>query len=220
MPMLLAIENVLVGDDLVRVQDTIAKLAFSSGKATAGPAAKRVKDNLQASGPDAQAIIAFVRAKLDDHAVFQAAAQIRNYGPMLVSRYDVGQSYGLHVDNAFMGSTRSDLSFTLFLSDVESYEGGALTLELPAGSQAIRLPAGSLVLYPSTSLHCVEPVTRGQRLAIVGWIESRVLHAEAREALFDLANVRATIEALPNLDPVTRLTLQKVQANLIRLLSQ
>lgn len=218
--MLLAIEDILTGEDLLRVQTQAAKLAFVSGKATAGSVAKMAKDNWQASGADAEPIIRFVREKLDDHAIFKAASQVRAYGPILVSRYDVGQEYGLHVDNAYMGLVRSDLSFTLFLSDADSYEGGALRLELPAGSQAIRLPAGSLVLYPSTSLHCVEPVTRGQRLAIVGWLESRVLHAEAREALFDLANVRASLDGVIGVDPLTRLTLQKVQANLVRLLSQ
>jgi PKHD-type hydroxylase len=212
--MLLAIENVLAKDDLARLTSDIAKLSFVDGRATAGPAAKSVKNNTQATGAGVDAVLAFVRRALDANSIFQAVAQVRAFGPMLVSRYAVGQEYGLHVDNAFMGAVRSDLSFTLFLSDADSYEGGALRLELPAGSQAIRLPAGSLVLYPSTSLHCVEPVTRGQRLAIVGWVESRVLHSEAREALFDLANVRATLESVAGVDP-----LQKVQSNLVRLLS-
>jgi PKHD-type hydroxylase len=218
--MLLAIENILGNEDLARVRADIAKLSFVDGKTTAGPAAKSVKKNSQATGPKTEAIIAFVRRALEANATFQAATQVRHYGPMLVSRYHVGQEYGLHVDNAFMGDTRSDISFTLFLSDPENYDGGALVLELPAGSQAIRLPAGSLVLYPSTSLHRVEPIARGERLAIVGWIESHVLYGEAREALFDLANVRASLEGVSGIDPITRLTLQKVQANLIRLLSQ
>ena len=217
--MLLAIEDVLAGEDLARIKADVAKLAFTDGKATAGSAAKSVKNNQQAAGPDADAVIAFVRRAFDAHPIFNAAAQVRTYGPMMVSRYNVGQEYGLHVDNAFMGHVRADLSFTLFLSDPETYDGGALRLELPAGSQAIRLPAGSLILYPSTSLHCVEPITRGQRLAIVGWIESRILHAEARESLFDLANVRASLETVAGIDPLVRLTLQKLQANLIRLLS-
>jgi PKHD-type hydroxylase len=217
--MLLAIEDILVGEDLTRVRSDIGKLAFTDGKATAGAAAKSVKNNQQAIGADKDTIIDFVKRALEVHPIFQAAAQVRAYGPMLVSRYDVGQEYGLHVDNAFMGNVRADLSFTLFLSDLDSYEGGALCLELPAGSQAVRLPAGSLILYPSTSLHRVEPITKGQRLAVVGWVESRILHAEAREALFDLANVRASLETNSSIDPLVRLTLQKVQANLIRLLS-
>lgn len=217
--MLLAIENVLGSQDLKRVRSDIAKLTFVDGRTTAGPAAKSVKNNTQATGAGTDAIVAFVRRALDAHPIFQAATQVRSFGPMLISRYKVGQEYGLHVDNAFMGEVRSDISFTLFLSDADSYEGGALTLELPAGSQSIRLPAGAMVLYPSTSLHKVEPVTRGERLAIVGWIESRILHSEAREALFDLANVRTSLENVAGIDPLTKLTLQKVQANLLRLLS-
>jgi PKHD-type hydroxylase len=217
--MLLAIETILSADDLVRIREEIAQLSFVDGKSTAGAAAQGVKNNSQASGPNTQGVLDFVRRALDAHPIFGAAAQVRAYGPMLISRYQTGQEYGLHVDNAFMGDVRSDLSFTLFLNEPETYEGGALRLELPAGSQAIKLPAGCLVLYPSTSLHCVEQVTRGERLAIVGWIESRILHAEAREALFDLANVRAALENVPQVDSVTKLTLQKVQANLIRLLS-
>ena len=217
--MLLAIENILSGKDLVRIVAEVHRLSFSDGKATAGPSAKSVKNNAQASDIQSEAIISFVRNLLEVHPVFLAATQMRTFGPMLVSRYDVGQGYGLHVDNAFMGPIRADLSFTLFLSPSDDYDGGALCLELPAGSQSIRLPAGSLILYPSTSLHCVEPVTRGQRLAVVGWIESRVLHTEAREALFDLANVRASLDNVAGVDPITRLTLQKAQANLIRLFS-
>jgi PKHD-type hydroxylase len=218
--MLLAIENILSSEDLKRVRADIAHLSFSDGKATAGAAAKSVKNNTQASGDDVAPVLAFVRRALEANAIFQAATQARTYGPMLISRYTIGQDYGLHVDNAFMGAVRSDISFTLFLSDADSYDGGALTLELPAGSQSIALPAGSLILYPSTSLHRVEPVTRGERLAIVGWIESRILHSEAREALFDLANVRTSLEGVNGVDPLVKLTLQKVQANLMRLLSQ
>jgi PKHD-type hydroxylase len=217
--MLLAIEDILTPSDVERVRLEIAQLSFVDGKATAGHAAQSVKNNAQADGVQTQGVLDFVRRALDTHPVFGAAAQVRTYGPMLVSRYETGQEYGLHVDNAYMGNVRSDLSFTLFLSDPASYDGGALRLELPAGSQAIKLPAGSLVLYPSTSLHCVEPIVSGQRLAIVGWIESRILHSEAREALFDLANVRQALEGIAGIDPLTRLTLQKVQANLIRLLS-
>jgi PKHD-type hydroxylase len=218
--MLLAIENVLSADDIARLRADVARLTFVDGKVTAGPTAKSVKNNLQASGSQTDAVLAFVCRALEANPAFQAAAQVRSFGPMLISRYKIGQDYGLHVDNAFMGNVRSDISFTLFLSDEGSYDGGALTLELPAGSQSIRLPAGSVVLYPSTSLHRVEPITRGERLAIVGWIESRVLYGEAREALFDLANVRASLDSVVGIDPLTKLTLQKVQANLIRLLSQ
>ncbi|GIU66503.1 PKHD-type hydroxylase [Candidatus Phycosocius spiralis] len=219
MLMLITIKQILAGENLTRVAKEVAGLVFTSGKSTAGAAAKAVKDNQQASGPEAQSLLDFVRRALDAHTLFQAAAQIMHYGPMLISRYQTGMSYGLHVDNAFMSGVRADLSFTLFLSDANSYDGGALALEQPAGRQSIKLDAGDLVLYPSTSLHEVEPVTRGERVAVVGWVQSRVLHAEAREALFDIAQVRASLSTNLSVDPIVRLTLQKAEANLIRLLS-
>jgi PKHD-type hydroxylase len=217
--MLLAIENILSSEDLSRVRNEVAKLTFQDGKATAGPLARAVKDNAQATGSGVEDVLAFIQRALSNHPIFQAATQIKTYGPMLISRYDVGQSYGLHVDNAFMNEVRSDISFTLFLEEPQAYDGGELVLELPAGTQAIKLPAGCLILYPSTSLHRVAPVTRGRRLGVVGWIESRVLHSEAREALFDLANVRVALEGHEGIDKATKLTLQKAQANLMRLLS-
>lgn len=217
--MLISIQDVLTDNDVHRCVETASALVFVDGKSTAGAMAKSVKNNSQAIGCDAQAVIDFVRRALEAHPIVRAAAQVRDFGPMIISRYDVGQEYGLHVDNAFIGGVRADLSFTLFLSNLDDYDGGALCIELPSGSQSIRLPAGSLVLYPSTSLHRVEPVTRGQRLAVIGWIESRVRLSEAREVLFDLANVRASLESVDGIDPIVRLTLQKLQANLMRLLS-
>jgi PKHD-type hydroxylase len=105
---------------------------------------------------------------------------------MLVSRFRPGMSYGTHVDAAIMDGQRTDLSFTLFLSDPDSYDGGELVLEENEGDTAIKLPAGGLVLYQTTSLHRVAEVTRGERLAIVGWIRSYIRSPEHREILFDL----------------------------------
>ena len=219
--MLLPLMDILPPEDLARMRDALPGLVMVDGKATAGATARAVKSNQQGEGPEAEALTDFVKRSLDAHPLFQAATQLRAWGPVLISRYQIGMGYGLHVDNAFMRGTRSDLSFTLFLSDLDSYDGGGLRLELPSGTQTIRLPAGSLVLYPSTSLHEVETVTRGERWAVVGWVESRVLHTEAREALFDLANVRASLAPhASQLDPMIGLTLQKIDANLRRLFSQ
>ncbi len=218
--MLITIDQILGTEDLERVRAEVEALVFVDGKATAGALAKAVKNNQQATGAATEAVIGFVQRAIERHDVFQAAAQVKTYGPILISRYQPGMAYGLHVDNAYMNGVRADLSFTLFLSEPDTYDGGALCIEQPAGRQAIKLPAGSLVLYPSTTLHEVEPITRGERLAVVGWIESRVLSAEGREALFDLAQVRASLSLLPEVDPMVRLTLQKAEANLIRLLSR
>lgn len=218
--MLITIDQILDEEDLTRVRTEVAELVFVDGKATAGAHAKAVKNNQQATGTAAQTVVEFVQRALERHDVFAAAAQIKTFGPILISRYQVGQAYGLHVDNAFMAGVRADLSFTLFLNPPDTYDGGALCIEQAAGRQSIKLPAGSLVLYPSTTVHEVEAVTRGERLAIVGWIESRIVSAEAREAMFDLAQVRAHLAQMPQVDPLVRLTLQKAEANLMRLLSR
>jgi PKHD-type hydroxylase len=94
--------------------------------------------------------------------------------------------YGAHVDDAIISGMRTDLSFTLFLEELDSYEGGALVIETTAGEEEIRLPAGSMIVYPSSTLHRVQPVTRGVRRAAVGWVSSFLRSPEQREMLFDL----------------------------------
>jgi PKHD-type hydroxylase len=120
------------------------------------------------------------------HDVFAIAARPRYMTPLIVSRYREGQTYGSHVDDALMQGLRTDLSFTLFLADPESYDGGELVIADTLETRAIKLPAGSLILYPSTTLHHVAPVTRGTRLAVVGWVQSWIRDAGQREILFDL----------------------------------
>ncbi|MGB5870985.1 MAG: Fe2+-dependent dioxygenase, partial [Albidovulum sp.] len=132
------------------------------------------------------ALQAKVGAALAANALFQSAARPRAMTPLILSRYRAGQTYGLHVDDALMGGIRTDISFTLFLSDPETYDGGALIVEDMAEARAFKPGAGDLILYPSTTLHRVEPVTRGSRLAMVGWVQSWIRHADQREILFDL----------------------------------
>lgn len=127
------------------------------------------------------------------HPLVQSAAlPVRVHG-LLFSRSEPGKGYGRHVDNAFMAGGRSDLSFTLFLSDPSGYEGGALVLVSPSAAEAVRLPAGHALVYPSTLLHRVEPVTQGERLVAVGWILSRVRDADQRELLFELDTARRAL---------------------------
>ena len=162
------------------------------GQETAGWHARRVKHNrqLERSHPLHQRLAVQVKAALEAHPLFQAAAlPVRIHG-LLFSRSGPGEGYGRHVDNAFMTGGRADLSFTLFLSDPHAYAGGSLLLEAPAGEEAVRLAAGSAIVYPSTLLHRVEPVQQGDRLAAVGWVQSRVRDADRRELLFDLDTAR------------------------------
>ena len=185
--MLIAIENLLNGDQIARLGQAAAALNFSDGKATAGRFVKDVKANDQAvPSPELTAVLTAVEHALAGNAMFQSAARPRAITPLILSRYRAGQTYGSHVDDAVMKGLRTDLSFTLFLADPESYDGGALIIDEPFESRAIKLRAGDMILYPSTTLHRVEPVTRGQRLAVVGWVQSLIRHAEQREMLFDL----------------------------------
>jgi PKHD-type hydroxylase len=169
--------------------------SFVSGKATAGAQARQVKNNDQSAGPAAQAAIAAVRDALLANAVFKASARPKEIMGMLVSRYQKGMAYGSHVDDALMGGKRTDLSFTFFLGEPGSYDGGELVIEGNDGENAIKLPAGSVVVYPTTSLHRVAEITRGERLVVVGWVRSFIRNAEQREILFDLDQTAAALVA-------------------------
>jgi PKHD-type hydroxylase len=215
--MLLAIENLVDPATLAAVQEEASGLAFEDGSATAGRFAKTVKANDQAATSDARdAILSRVQQALLANPVFASAARPAVLTPLILSRYRMGQTYGLHVDNAVMGGLRTDLSFTLFLSDPDTYQGGALVIEDSFEARAIKLPAGSLILYPSTTLHRVEPVAEGTRLAVVGWVQSQIRSAEQREILFDLDRA---VEAAFAEGGKTSLfdTLTKTRSNLLRM---
>jgi PKHD-type hydroxylase len=211
------IANILDAARLTAITDQIATnpQAFERGDATAGWHAKAVKNNEQASGIVANAVREMVEAALLAHPVFKAAALPKLIIRTLVSRYKPGMAYGTHVDDPVMGGIRTDLSFTLFLSDPATYDGGALVIEASDGSNEVKLPAGSLVLYPTTTLHRVQEVTRGERLAVVGWVRSFIRNAEDREILFDLENTIATLRAT-NADRALLDQLFKIRANLMR----
>lgn len=194
--MLIVIEDVLDKPALTELQGFLADAAFADGRATAGWAARLVKSNQQAlPDPAVEAWRDRIAARLLEHTVFSCAAwPKRIIGPMF-ARYGEGSAYGLHVDEAILDGSRSDLSFTLFLSDPASYEGGELILDTPSGEDAYKGATGSLVLYPTTQLHRVAPVTRGTRYVAVGWVRSLVRHAEQRELLFDLETARQRLFA-------------------------
>ena len=158
------------------------------GRLTAGKHAALVKQNhqLDPSSPLAKLIAENVEQKIIASPLLKSFALIRKVHSILISRSEVGDGYGWHVDNPFSKYGRRDISFTLFLSDLSDYEGGELTFQLLQGSKEIRLPAGHIILYPSSSLHCVQPIVRGARLACVGWIESYIQSTEDRSILFNL----------------------------------
>ena len=158
------------------------------GRLTAGEHAALVKQNrqLDPSSPLARSIAETVEQKIIASPLLKSYSLIRKVHSILISRSEAGDGYGWHVDNPFSKYGRRDVSFTLFLSDLSEYEGGELTFQLLQGSKEIRLPAGHIVLYPSSSLHCVQPIVRGVRLVCVGWIESYIQSIEDRSILFNL----------------------------------
>ena len=158
------------------------------GRLTAGEHAASVKKNrqLDPSSSLARSIAEIVEHKIIASPLLKSYALIRKVHSILISRSEVGDGYGWHVDNPFSKYGRRDISFTLFLSDLSDYEGGGLTFQLMQGSKEIRLPAGHIVLYPSSSLHSVQPIMSGTRLVCVGWIESYIQSTEDRSILFNL----------------------------------
>jgi PKHD-type hydroxylase len=189
---------------------------FEDGRRTAGWHAREVKRNLQATRHGlADGVLRKIEQALLAHEVLVAAARPKRLVRLLISRYEPGMTYGTHVDDAMIDGVRTDLSFTLFLSDPASYEGGELIVEDSYGERAIKLPAGELILYPSTTLHRVEPVTAGVRLAAVGWLRSYVRDAERREFLFDLETALRQIHAEQGKSPVFDI-LVKTRTNLLR----
>ncbi|MDO1559171.1 Fe2+-dependent dioxygenase [Brevundimonas sp. 2R-24] len=216
---MLTLSDVLPQDDVRRVREGLANLTFRDGRATALGSARQVKSNRQTQASEAgtQALARFVRQALERHPVFMAWARPARWSNLIFSRYAPGDAYGLHTDAPFMeaeggGRLRTDLSFTLFLSPVETYQGGALEVHGPEGARQARPEAGSAVIYATGALHQVTPVTKGERLACVGWIESQVRRADEREVLFDLERLRASLP-----DGEARLTADKAIGTLLRM---
>lgn len=191
-------------------------LEFGDGGATAGPQARAVKRNLQAvPGPARDAVLAKVEAALSGHDGVQALAYPARFAALMVTRTEAGGGYGAHIDNALMAGGRADLSFTIFLSDPDTYEGGALAIEDRLETRLVKLGRGEAIIYPSDRLHRVEEVTRGTRLVVVGWIESRVADPRGREILFDLW--RAETAARETGDAEQALLIGKSRSNLLRM---
>jgi PKHD-type hydroxylase len=216
------LQQVLEPEDVARVRAELGALVWPSGKRTAGAAARGVKENLQADGSDPRVkeLERFVVDALRRHALFEIAARPARISRLLFSRYEPGMTYGAHTDDALMGGgddkLRTDLAFTIFLAERDSYEGGELVVESALGEQAIGLEAGDAILYPAGSIHHVAPVTRGVRLAAVGWIQSYVQDITQRETLFDLSLTRGRL-AQANIAREELLALDKSISNLLRM---
>jgi len=216
--MLLQLQGVCTAEEVSALRKTIAQGDhFVDGKTTAGRAARDVKSNDQLEeSAQLDVVRKNVRAALGRHPLFNAFAQPRAITRILVSRYTQGMGYGTHVDEAVMSGRRTDLSFTLFLSEPERYEGGELVIEDLGGTSAIKLNPGDAVIYPTGALHRVEEVRSGERLAVVGWIRSLVRRADQREILFDLDIASRSVFDANGKTPLYD-TLSKTRANLLRM---
>ena len=195
--MLLHIPKVLDAAQVADFRRRLVAAGWADGRITAGYQSARAKNNLQLpqSDPVARELAAAVRAALDRSPLFFAAALPRRVFTPLFNLYKAGNGFGDHIDNAVRyeqtpGQTgqpvRTDLSATLFLSGPEEYDGGELVIGATSGSQRVKLPAGDMVLYSATTIHKVEAITRGERLASFFWIQSMVRDDGKRSLLFDL----------------------------------
>jgi PKHD-type hydroxylase len=192
--MLVAIPDVLTAEQVTRARQLLNEADWVDGRITAGHQSARAKDNAQLpeDSPLARQLGDMILTALGQNPLFISAALPLRVFPPLFNRYAGGQSFGTHVDNAIRQITgtahriRTDLSATLFFANPDEYDGGELNVEDTYGTQSIKLPAGHMILYPSTSLHHVRPVTRGARVASFFWIQSMIRDDGQRTLLFDL----------------------------------
>lgn len=192
--MLLPVPDVLSPPQVTQARELLEVAAWVDGRVTAGHQSVRSKNNrqLDETSPEARTLGDMVVAALQQHPLFVSAALPLRVFPPLFNRYEGGEAFGTHVDNAVRQvpgtphRLRTDLSATLFFSNPDEYDGGELVVEDTFGVHSVKLPAGHMVLYPASSLHHVRPVTRGARLASFFWIQSMVRDDGERTLLFDL----------------------------------
>lgn len=223
--MLLHLKNVLTPDQIQGTRDMLAKVRFVDGKASAGMAASRVKNNQEA---DRQAqeignLDNLVMGSLVRHPVYRTGALALKVATPFYARYAPGMRYGDHVDDPVMGGEdslyRTDIAITIFLNDPASYDGGELIVNATFGEQKIKLPAGDAVMYPASSRHRVAEVTRGERLVVVTWVQSLVRDPTRRELLYELNQVRERLlREAPEAEDTTRINM--VYVNLVRMWSE
>lgn len=220
--MLYILKSILSNQQLSIINKLLESAHFVDGKLSAGQQAKNVKNNmeLESNSPLHNQLNSMVMNNLMQNKQFQDAVLPLRVATPFYARYTEGMKYGLHVDNPVMGpfgqQYRSDVSVTVFLNEQDDYEGGELHIETPFGEQLVKLDAGDAVVYPSSSLHQVKEVTRGQRLVAVIWAQSIVKNAEQRALLYNLSQANQGLR-----DGASRLELSddlsNVHANLVRI---
>jgi PKHD-type hydroxylase len=222
--MLLEIPALLNHAQLEKVEEILQTAEFVDGKLTAGMAARRVKDN-QEMEKDPQRMELLIRilvSSLSHNQTFNSAVLPQRMADPIFARYLPGMAYGDHVDDPIMGRQgprfRSDVSMTVFLRDPASYAGGELVIRTSFGTKTVKLAAGDAVVYPSSSLHHVAPVTRGERLVALFWVQSHVRDPARRELLYELNQAREQLLIQTPQDAATALV-DRSFANLVRMWS-
>lgn len=223
--MLITIPNVLTKAEVAHCRGLLDAADWLDGKTTAGAQSAQVKNNqqLEPTGDVAQKIGQFILQKLGQTPLFVSAALPNKILPPMFNRYASGETFGLHVDNAIRVNPltqerlRTDLSMTLFFSEPDEYDGGELHIEDYYGTKEVKLPAGDMVLYPSTSLHEVRPVTRGARVSSFFWLQSMVRSDEHRRVLFDLDQTIQSLAARHGADDPEVVKLTGIYHNMIRI---
>jgi PKHD-type hydroxylase len=226
--MLICIPNVLTKAEVTAFRNALDAAQWIDGARTAGAQALHVKANLQLpqDSPVALDLGNRILDALATNALFLSAALPLRILPPMFNAYGVGQHFGLHVDNAIRfapGSNtriRTDVSATLFFAEPEEYDGGELVIEHAFGADEVKLNAGDMVLYPSTSLHLVRPVTRGKRVASFFWMQSMVREDSARSMLFEMDQSIQALSAAHGVDDENVVRLTGVYHNLIRYWAQ
>jgi len=221
--MLVPIPDVLTEDQITRARQLFEGAEWVDGRVTTGHQSVRVRENMQLAegSPAARELGAMIVASLEKNSLFISAALPSSIFPPLFNRYEGGQSVATHIDHAIRQVTgtlrrvRTDLSATLFLTGPDEYDGGELVVEDSYGSHLVKLPAGHMILYPSTSLHHVRPVTRGTRLASFFWIQSMIRDDGQRTLLFDLDDAIQHLSETGH-DNMTVVQLTGIYHNLLR----
>lgn len=218
---MLIVENLLTEDEVARLVSMLEKVEFEDGRATAGPGAVGQKRNLQARGKPVEKASELVTQALGRDERVRLYALPSKILPPMFSRYEPGMAYGDHVDNAIMVGAggmaiRTDLAMTVFLSDPDSYRGGALMVGTDGQPRELRLPRGGAVIYPAATLHRVSEVEEGVRLAAVTWLQSYVREPARRSILYELGTLaRSLREDADDAERARRVN--KVRANLMRM---
>lgn len=222
--MLIKIDNVFDSDKLENIQNMLSKTGFADGKQTAGAMAQRVKNNeeMQATRQQSEYLDHLIMGTLANNIIFRDAVLPHQVAQPVFARYTPGMYYGDHIDDPVMGGAgahfRTDVAVTVFLNEPDQYEGGELVINTNFGEQKIKLKAGAIVIYPASSIHRVNEVTRGERLVAVTWIQSMVRDPGKRELLYELAQARNDLMKQNPDSPATR-QVDHTYVNLIRMWS-